>query len=379
MSARRPSRITPRRTSGLYVHRELQDVRNESTSGSRSITKSTTWLATLSRFVGHKNNFHQITYRGHGFGFIKIYECLKDVRERVEIEMEIAPIFDMCMLDHYLPGGLVDQGQMDRKALRPLAQARRLSRRCGRQVEPQGHYKKKLCWMCEFKQDQPTLERNRAERSRRARLLARGAAKLKAFKNELDVRERKMDMYIAGEELFALRTSSTPNRTRKEVGLVDHLWIIFRCLAVREEPVDALDRRPPLTRDGGGSRPTCAARRCQASGSGGRGSAKLTDFQDSSRSSASWPNPVKPRHWKELFAQGGFTLPYDKEAFRLQDIFESPILTFREQVEEICEGADKLMGIETKLSSRERRGPRRFLRLGNGRVGIVPSSRRLGK
>ena len=83
--------------------------------------------------------------------------------------------------------------------------------------------------------------------------------------------------------------------------------------------------------------------------------AKLTDFQDLLPLISELAKPsVKPRHWKELFEQGNFTLPYDKEAFQLQDIFESPILTWRDQVEEICEGADKQLGIETKLNeSRE--------------------------
>ena len=51
-----------------------------------------------------------------------VMNVLKDVREKESsIEMEIAPIFDMyAMLDHYLPGGLVDQDEMDQKSvLRP--------------------------------------------------------------------------------------------------------------------------------------------------------------------------------------------------------------------------------------------------------------------
>ena len=43
--------------------------------------------------------------------------------------MEIAPIFDMyAMLDHYLPGGLVDQDEMDQKKRfeTVVAQARRI-------------------------------------------------------------------------------------------------------------------------------------------------------------------------------------------------------------------------------------------------------------
>ena len=40
-------------------------------------------------------------------------------KKESSIEMEIAPIFDMyAMLDHYLPGGLVDQDEMDQSVLR---------------------------------------------------------------------------------------------------------------------------------------------------------------------------------------------------------------------------------------------------------------------
>ena len=42
--------------------------------------------------------------------------------------------------------------------------------------------------------------------------------------------------------------------------------------------------------------------------------------------------------------------PYDKESFCLQDVMYSPILDFKEDIEEICEGADKQLQIETKLA-----------------------------
>ena len=62
--------------------------------------------------------------------------------------MEIAPIFDMyAMLDHYLPGGLVDQDEMDQKS---VLNRRGTNSRIWRRMSPmssarsKGHYKKKL-------------------------------------------------------------------------------------------------------------------------------------------------------------------------------------------------------------------------------------------
>jgi dynein heavy chain len=188
---------------------------------------------------------------------------------------------------------------------------------------------------------------------------------LKRYKNELDVRERKMDMYIAGEELFALRTSKYPEmaRTRKEVGLLDQLYGLYldvlQSVEVNQSTlwIDVPGRLQEMTDEANGFDLRCKKmpKRLREWRAYEDLRAKLTDFQDLLPLISELAKPsVKPRHWKELFAQGGFTLPYDKEAFQLQDIFESPILTFREQVEEICEGADKQLGIETKLNeSRE--------------------------
>jgi dynein heavy chain len=59
---------------------------------------------------------------------------------------------------------------------------------------------------------------------------------------------------------------------------------------------------------------------------------KLTDFQELLPLISELSKPsIKPRHWLELFETIGASLPYDKEAFQLQDIFESPVLKFREQ------------------------------------------------
>ena len=52
---------------------------------------------------------------------------------------------------------------------------------------------------------------------------------LKKFKKELDARERKMETYRAGEELFALRATRfhEVTKTRKDVNLVDQLYSLW--------------------------------------------------------------------------------------------------------------------------------------------------------
>jgi len=53
--------------------------------------------------------------------------------------------------------------------------------------------------------------------------------KLKKYKDELVTRERKMEMYKAGEELFALRPTRFTEvvKTRKDIVLMDQLYSIY--------------------------------------------------------------------------------------------------------------------------------------------------------
>ena len=139
--------------------------------------------------------------------------------------MEIAPIFDMyAMLDHYLPGGLVDQDEMDQKSVLLRDRRGTNSRILAEDVADelgkiQGHYKKKLVLdVREFKQDcadfRSDFEKNGPG--------APGCSPEKLWSDSRGIRtssmlaNRKMDMYIAGEELFALRTSKYPDTNVQE-------------------------------------------------------------------------------------------------------------------------------------------------------------------
>ena len=120
-----------------------------------------------------------------------------------------------------------------------------------------------------------------------------------------------MDMYIVGEELFALRTSKYPEmaRTRKEVGL-DQLYGLYLDVlqSVEVNQSDAVDRRArPLARDdrrGQSIRP--ALQKDAEAPPRVEGledlRAKLTDFQDLLPLISELAKPsVKPKTLEGLF------------------------------------------------------------------------------
>lgn len=58
---------------------------------------------------------------------------------------------------------------------------------------------------------------------------------------------------------------------------------------------------------------------------------------------------IKPRHW-EYYYLIGKRLPYtDEDAFLLHHILDS---TVKEEVEELCDGADKQLSIDSRTTGR---------------------------
>jgi dynein heavy chain len=62
---------------------------------------------------------------------------------------------------------------------------------------------------------------------------------------------------------------------------------------------------------------------------------------------------IKSRHWAEinsnLIIKNLKSLPYSSDDFRLKSLLESNIILIKDEVEEICDGADKQLAIEKKL------------------------------
>jgi dynein heavy chain len=331
--------------------------------------------------------------------------------------MEINPILDMYqMLENYLPGGVGDKEEIDQKDV--------IHKKWGELVdyaedvtdklaEIQHKYKKQLLAdIKDFRIDAKAFRKDFEENGPARHGIAPTEAvdSLATFKNHLEMREHKLEMYNAGEEvshsqrvlptptcfpstscaclsnstlllplaslvhsqLFALRVSSFEEikKTKNDITLLSLLYSLYvdtittfetynKTLwvdlgPILEEMIEATNALDMRCRKLPAKLKTWEAYIELRQ--------KITDFQEAlplvdelSKDS------VKPRHWNEVIQITGTTFPFEAETFALSNILSSNILEFKEDVEEIADGADKQLGIETKLSDiKETWSRRRF-------------------
>ncbi|CAN0404799.1 unnamed protein product, partial [Scytosiphon promiscuus] len=63
---------------------------------------------------------------------------------------------------------------------------------------------------------------------------------------------------------------------------------------------------------------------------------KITDFQEILPIIENLRKPsIKPRHWQEVMTITKTNFPYERENFSLANIMDSPILKFKDDVEEV--------------------------------------------
>ena len=76
----------------------------------------------------------------------------------------------------------------------------------------------------------------------------------------------------------------------------------------------------------------------------------ITDFQDMLPLLQELAKPsIKPRHWAAIMQITGARLPTDLDLLKLHMLWEARMLDFKEEVEEVTDGADKQLAIEAKL------------------------------
>jgi dynein heavy chain len=187
--------------------------------------------------------------------------------------------------------------------------------------------------------------------------------KLKKFKEELATRERKMEMYKAGEELFALRPTRFTEviKTRKDINLIDQLYTIYADLFNYLKQwstilwIDVADQVNIITEvvNGCDARIKKLPRKLREWIAFDEVNSKVLDLQILMPLLTGLSKPsIKPRHWTEintLLLPSKTVLPFQDEEFKLSHLFESTLIQFKEEIEEICDGADKQLQIEKRL------------------------------
>ncbi|CAM9691770.1 unnamed protein product, partial [Ectocarpus sp. 8 AP-2014] len=184
--------------------------------------------------------------------------------------------------------------------------------------------------------------------------------RLRRFKEEMQLRERTAEMYTAGEELFALKITAHPDlvKIKKESSLLDQLYGLYM------DVLQTLDRYREVLWTSAGDELVAMSEMVASFDSRCRKMPKklreweafqvllrkITDFQEVLPIIENLRKPsVKPRHWQEVMDITKTNFPYESENFSLSNIMDSPILQFKDDIEEICEGADKQLSIAEKL------------------------------
>ncbi len=295
---------------------------------------------------------------------------LKEIRERESsIEMEVSPILDMYqMLESYLPGGYMDKDEMDQKSVirsswRKLVDfAEEVTDRLS---GIQGKFKKQL--MTDVKAFAVDVQQFRAVYVAKGPMVPglkprEAVERLKKFKEDFEVRARKLEAFSAGEELFALRRTEYPEltKTKKELGLLDQLYGLYM------DVVNTLEQyRNIAWRNCGDNlenmRVTVEAfdARCKKMPKNLRDwqayqdlKTEISNFMQMLPLLQDLGKPsIQPRHWQAITKlTGGTKFAVESETFKFRSLLDAGLLRFKDEIMEICDSADKQQQIESKLS-----------------------------
>ncbi|CAJ1345300.1 unnamed protein product [Effrenium voratum] len=296
-----------------------------------------------------------------------VMQTLQEVyAKQSEIELDFIPIEHMYrILDEHLPN-IMDKEEQDTRSMLKKNWKDLLEESEARQHElsnKQIQYKKDLIkTVNSFKKD---VARFRAEYERSGPMVKgipprEAVERLKRFKEEFEVRDRKQEIYYIGEDLFGVPHQRYPalDTTRQELGYLSQLYDLY--VAVLET---IKEWRDYLWCDVGENMETMQktidsfAARCKKMPKQLREwpaynelKKEIEDFQgvlplllELGKTS------IMPRHWQQVMDITGKDLPIDSENFKLQSLIDAQLNEFTDEIADICEGADKQLIIESKL------------------------------
>ena len=176
--------------------------------------------------------------------------------------------------------------------------------------------------------------------------------RLRMFSDEYSVRKRKFDSYYAGETLFGLPHTPYPLlvKTASEIELLDKLYGLYSkvkdtigkwreiawtdVIAEIDKMVDTTDT---FARDC--SRLPGVLKSWEAYKELKQEIDDMTEILPLVKSLAK--ESIRPRHWDEIITLVKQDIPYTSETFNLSQLFKCPLLSFKEEIEEITDSADK--------------------------------------
>jgi len=297
-----------------------------------------------------------------------IMDVLREIRERESgIEQEISPVIDMYdMLERFVGSqGLGDVEGDEKFMLRSrwndlVNYAEKVTDELG---ELQESFKRKLLRDIKEFVNEVVVFRNDfvANGPMVPGISPRIAVdRLRRFHEEYEIRERKFALYKNGEDLFAIRPAVYPEliKTKKELLLLDQLYKLYTdvsdCIEdwkqiiwekVRDE-IDAMAEKMEMF-----------STRCQKMPGKLREweaykdlKKQIDDFTVVLPLLRSLAKPsVMQRHWTEVSRRCGTELVVGPD-FRLRTLLEANLLRVADDIEDICDSADKQLQVQNKIA-----------------------------
>jgi dynein heavy chain len=303
-----------------------------------------------------------------------IMKLLVDVRDRESsMEMEINPIMDMYrMLESYLTPGFMEKEEIDKKTVLRTNWKKLLKQselRTEELSKTQTKFKRTLLKdVKEYKLDVANFRIDFLNNGPMVDGIAPNDAvdRLSRFKEEYKIRQRKMESYMGGEELFALPLTEYPElvQTEKEIKLADQLFSLYvDVLSTFGEWKQVLWSDIALQITDMNDKIESFALRCKKLPARLREytaykmlKIQIEDFQvilpilvELTKES------IRDRHWDEIMEITESSFDYLSPEFKLESLLEISLVDKKEEIEEITDGADKQLKIEKGLEEIEGR------------------------
>lgn len=297
-----------------------------------------------------------------------LMKLLSDVRDHESsMEMEISPIMEMYrMLESYLPSGFMEAEEIDKKTvLRP--NWKKLLKLCETRTEElskaQLTYKKQL--LKDIKEFKIDVVNFREDLKKNGPLVDgvhpnEAVDRLNRCKEEFRIRDRKMESYQGGEELFAMPITDYPDmlQINRDLQLADQLFTLYTDVLTTLNDwkqvlwVDFVNMTGEMT-----EKIEAFSNRCKKLPARLREyaafktlSVQIQDFQTILPLILEFTkDSIRDRHWEEVMEITNSDFDYKGSSFRLQSLLDIDLLSKRDDIEEVTDGADKQLKIENNL------------------------------
>lgn len=184
--------------------------------------------------------------------------------------------------------------------------------------------------------------------------------RLKRFEDEYEIRERKMEIYGIGEELFGIPKTEYAilEQTGKDLRLLSKLYSLYKDVMTKVEQwkdilwSDVVVNISNMTNemDQFSSRCKKLPKRLKEWQAYIDLDIKIENFQnilpllqEMSKTS------IRPRHWEAIEKLTSCHLKYEDTEFRLSDLLKAPLVERHDDIVEVTDGADKEMNLQKKL------------------------------